>query len=113
MSGSHLATAPAETAELPAEWSLPETKRSTSALLGIDLGTSSVKVVVVSTSGKILGLGSVEYPILTPEPGWAEQDPEEWWNATIQAVRQAIDRADRPKILAIGFSGQMHGPVLL
>jgi xylulokinase len=113
MSASHLATAPAETAELPAEWSLPETQRSTSALLGIDLGTSSVKVVVVSTSGKILGLGSVEYPILTPEPGWAEQDPEEWWKATTQAVRQAIDRADRPKILAIGFSGQMHGPVLL
>ncbi len=84
-----------------------------SALLGIDLGTSSVKAVVVSVSGKILGLGSEEYPILTPQPGWAEQDPEEWWNATILAVRRAIDAAGRPEILAIGFSGQMHGPVLL
>lgn len=84
-----------------------------SALLGIDLGTSSVKVVVVSTSGKILGLGSVEYPILTPQPGWAEQDPEEWWNATTRAARKAIDAAGRPEILSIGFSGQMHGPVLL
>jgi xylulokinase len=112
MSGSSLATGPAETSELHAEW-LPKGAPSASALLGIDLGTSSVKVVAVSTGGKILGLGSVEYPILTPEPGWAEQDPEEWWNATTQAVRKAIVAADHPEILAIGFSGQMHGPVLL
>jgi xylulokinase len=82
-------------------------------LLGIDLGTSSVKVVVVSNSGRILGLGSVEYPILTPRPGWAEQDPEEWWKATVLAVRQALAAAGRPQISGIGFSGQMHGPVLL
>jgi xylulokinase len=84
-----------------------------SALLGIDLGTSSVKVVVYSTSGKILGLGSAEYPILTPQPGWAEQDPEQWWSATVQAVRTALELAERPEILGIGFSGQMHGPALL
>ena len=47
-----------------------------SSLLGIDLGTSSVKVVVYSTAGKILGLGSAEYPILTPQPGWAEESRE-------------------------------------
>jgi xylulokinase len=84
-----------------------------SALLGIDLGTSSVKVVVYSTTGKILGLGSAEYPILTPQPGWAEQDPEHWWSATVQAVRSACSAAGKPEILAIGFSGQMHGPALL
>jgi xylulokinase len=84
-----------------------------SALLGIDLGTSSVKVVVYATSGKILGLGSAEYPILTPQPGWAEQDPEQWWSATVQAVRTALNAADRPEILGIGFSGQMHGPAIL
>jgi xylulokinase len=84
-----------------------------SALLGIDLGTSSVKVVVYSTTGKILGLGSAEYPILTPQPGWAEQDPEHWWTATVQAVRSAQAAAGQPEILAIGFSGQMHGPALL
>jgi len=84
-----------------------------SALLGIDLGTSSVKVVVYSTTGKILGLGSAEYPILTPQPGWAEQDPEHWWTATVQAARSAQAAAGQPEILAIGFSGQMHGPALL
>ena len=104
-----------DTSELEVESSLPEirTRTSMSALLGIDLGTSSVKAVAVSASGKILGLGSVEYPILTPQPGWAEQDPEQWWNATTQAVRAAMSAAGQPEILAIGFSGQMHGPVLL
>jgi xylulokinase len=84
-----------------------------SALLGIDLGTSSVKVVVFSTAGKILGLGSAEYPILTPQPGWAEQDPEHWWSATVQAVRTALSAAGQPEVLSIGFSGQMHGPAIL
>jgi xylulokinase len=84
-----------------------------SVLLGIDLGTSSVKVVVYSTTGKILGLGSAEYPILTPQPGWAEQDPEHWWSATVQAVRAAHTAAGQPEVLAIGFSGQMHRPALL
>ena len=84
-----------------------------SALLGIDLGTSSVKVVVFSTAGKILGLGSAEYPILTPQPGWAEQDPEHWWSATVHAVKTAVNAAGQSEILGIGFSGQMHGPTLL
>ena len=84
-----------------------------SALLGIDLGTSSVKVVVYSTAGKILGLGSAEYPILTPQPGWAEQDPEHWWSATVHAVRSALSAAGQPEVLSIGFSGQMHGPAIL
>ena len=65
------------------------------AVLGIDLGTSSVKVVALSASGKILGLGSVEYPILTPQPGWAEQDPEQWWNATAQAVHERLTKTAR------------------
>jgi xylulokinase len=84
-----------------------------STLLGIDLGTSSVKVVVFSTAGKILGLGSAEYPILTPQPGWAEQDPERWWSATVNAARAALDAAGQPEVQSIGFSGQMHGPALL
>ena len=84
-----------------------------SSLLGIDLGTSSVKVVVYSTEGKILGLGSGEYPILTPEPGSAEQNPDDWWSATTNAVRAARKAAGEPEVVAIGFSGQMHGPVLL
>ena len=84
-----------------------------SSLLGIDLGTSSVKVVVYSTDGSIRGLGSAEYPILTPSVGYAEQEPEDWWRATVVAVRQAMEKAGRPDIAGIGFSGQMHGFVLI
>jgi xylulokinase len=84
-----------------------------SSLLGIDLGTSSVKVVVYSTDGSIRGIGSAEYPILTPSVGYAEQEPEDWWRATVVAVRQAMEKAGRPDVAGIGFSGQMHGFVLI
>jgi xylulokinase len=84
-----------------------------SSLLGIDLGTSSVKVVVFALDGSIRGIGSAEYPILTPSVGYAEQDPEDWWRATAVAVHQAMDKAGRPEIAGIGFSGQMHGFVLI
>jgi xylulokinase len=83
------------------------------SLLGIDLGTSSVKVVVFSVDGSIGGIGSAEYPILTPSVGYAEQEPEDWWRATVVAVRQAMEKAGRPEISSIGFSGQMHGFVLI
>jgi xylulokinase len=84
-----------------------------SYLLGIDLGTSSVKVVAFGVEGALKGVGLAEYPILTPRLGYAEQDPEQWWRATVKAVREALDKAGRPEILGIGFSGQMHGLVLL
>ena len=80
-----------------------------SSLLGIDLGTSSVKVVVLALDGSISGIGSDEYPILIPSPGYAEQDPDQWWNATVSAVRKALDQAGNPEIASIAFSGQMHG----
>src|SRR5271166_1148114 len=84
-----------------------------SSLLGIDLGTSSVKVVVFAVEGIVKGIGLAEYPILTPRIGYAEQDPEQWWRATVNAVREALGKAGHPEILGIGFSGQMHGLVLL
>jgi xylulokinase len=84
-----------------------------SSLLGIDLGTSSVKVVVFALDGSIRGLGTAEYPILTPSVGYAEQEPEDWWRATVLAVRQAMDKAGKPDVSGIGFSGQMHGFVLI
>lgn len=83
-----------------------------SGILAIDLGTSSVKAVVISESGQLLGTGTEEYPIDSPRPGWAEQEPEAWWAATTQAVQQATTRAAVP-IRAIGLSGQMHGTVLV
>src|SRR5208283_5142471 len=72
-----------------------------SSLLGIDLGTSSVKVVVFAVEGIVKGIG------------FAEQDPEQWWRATVNAVREALGKAGHPEILGMGFSGQMHGLVLL
>ena len=84
--------------------------------LGIDLGTSSVKVLVFDGEGQIAGQGSADYPILQPEPGFAEQDPEEWWRATLAATRQALAAAGPragARIAAIGLAGQMHGTVLL
>jgi len=83
-------------------------------LLGIDLGTSSVKALLVGETGQVLGQGGAEYEIRRPHPGWAEQDPTDWWDATASAVRQALADARCPlAVAAIGLSGQMHGTVLL
>ncbi|HEV2107918.1 MAG TPA: FGGY family carbohydrate kinase, partial [Thermomicrobiales bacterium] len=83
------------------------------AYLGLDLGTSAIKALVVEESGRVLGSGSAEYPILHPHPGRAEQDPDDWWRATVTATRQAMAGASAPAIAAIGISGQMHGTALL
>jgi xylulokinase len=85
-----------------------------SDLLVIDLGTSSVKVVLVSEDGHISGIGSAEYPIFHPQSGFAEQEPQDWWQAVVFAVRQALafDNGN-VQIAAIGLDGQMHGTVLL
>jgi xylulokinase len=85
-----------------------------SHLMGIDLGTSSVKVVLVGEVGHIDGLGSAEYNIQKPQPGMAEQAPQEWWQAVVLAVHQALaDAEDSIQVDAIGLDGQMHGTVLL
>ena len=83
--------------------------------LGIDIGTSGTKAIVVDESGVVRGTGSVEYPLYTPKPNWAEQDPEDWWKGTVGATRKAIEAAgvDGKDVAGIGFSGQMHGAVLL
>ncbi|MHB0876203.1 MAG: xylulokinase [Anaerolineae bacterium] len=84
-------------------------------LLGIDLGTSSLRSAVVDDRGRILGIGQHEYTIDTPRPGWAEQDPDVWWHAACQATRAALTQADvrSGDIAAVGLSGQMHGTVLV
>src|SRR5687767_3948036 len=81
------------------------------AFLGIDLGTSSVKALAVDEHGQILGSGTADYPISRPQPGLAEQSPDDWWRATTIAVRQVLASAPTPA--AVGLSGQMHGTVLL
>ena len=82
-------------------------------LLAVDLGTGSVKALVVDAVGQTIGRGSADYPISRPRSNWAEQDPAEWRRATVLAVRQALDAAASPEIAAIGLSGQMHGTVLI
>src|SRR3954454_12045026 len=80
------------------------------AVLGIDLGTSSVKVVIANLEGDLIAQADAAYPVRSPRPGWSETDPDEWLSSTTTAVRTAVAQADA-EILAIGFSGQMHGVV--
>src|SRR5438874_5773999 len=79
--------------------------------LGIDLGTSSLKALVLDVDGAIVGRASAPCSMSTPQPGWSESNPEDWWHAAATAARQAAgDHA--VEIAAVGVSGQMHGVVL-
>lgn len=80
--------------------------------LGIDIGTSGVKAVVIDHYGAVVAQGTAALTVQRPEPLWSEQDPDAWWAATTAAV-QAIDPAVRRAVLGIGLAGQMHGATLL
>jgi xylulokinase len=80
-------------------------------LLGIDLGTSSVKALLLNEDGYSAGEGSASYPVRSPRPGWAESSPEDWWNAVVEAAKSAV-RRHGTQVTALGLSGQMHGVVL-
>ncbi|GAH95232.1 unnamed protein product [marine sediment metagenome] len=84
-------------------------------LLGIDIGTSGTKGLLMDREGKIYARAGREYSIDMPQPSWAEQDPEIWWKAVIQIIREIIEKSEvNPKeIRGIGLSGQMHGTVFL
>jgi len=79
--------------------------------LGLDLGTSSLKALVLDVDGSIVGTATASYPMETPEPGYAESDPEAWWDAAVGATREAAN-GHASAIAAIGVAGQMHGVVL-
>ena len=81
------------------------------ALLGVDLGTSGVKVLILDTEGNTLGVSKAGYEVMAPQPGWAESDPGAWWHATVTAIQAALAQVPQVKITAIGLSGQMHGVV--
>ena len=81
--------------------------------IGIDLGTSSVKLLLMDSSGKIVNIVTEEYPVSYPHPGWSEQRPEDWYEKTVAGVRKLIREADREQIAGISFGGQMHGLVSL
>lgn len=78
-------------------------------LIGIDIGTSGTKTVLFDTDGNIIRSDTSEYPIYQPKSGWAEQNPEDWWNA----VQTTLQTVGTETVAGIGLSGQMHGLVML
>ena len=82
-------------------------------LIGIDVGTSGTKCVLFDTEGNALFSVTEEYPLYQPHNGWAEQNPEDWWNAAKTALKKVCDNAKDGNIEGIGLSGQMHSLVLL
>ncbi|MBI1785930.1 xylulokinase, partial [Candidatus Sumerlaeota bacterium] len=82
-------------------------------LIGIDVGTSSTRVVAFDLRGETLAAETHDYPLLTPRPNWAEQNPDDWWEASRRGLRGVAKRIDAKRVAAISFSGQMHGSVFL
>ncbi len=84
-------------------------------LLGLDIGTSGTKCVLINTSGEVFAEVTSPYEPHRPQPGWSQQDPSDWWKAAVTAVGQVINTVgvDASRIAAVGLSGQMHGSVLL
>ena len=81
--------------------------------IGVDLGTSAVKLLLMDGEGKIRKIVSREYPIYFPNPGWSEQDPQDWYTQTMEGIRELVAEADKDQISGISFGGQMHGLVIL
>lgn len=81
--------------------------------IGIDLGTSSLKLLLVDDKGQVINEESKEYPLIFPQNGWSEQDPNEWWNAVRECLPKLIKDIDKNQIAGIGAGGQMHGLVAL
>ena len=81
--------------------------------IGIDLGTSSVKLLLVDGKGKIHKTVSKDYPLFFPHPGWSEQNPEDWWEAVKLGIAELTEGIDKAEIAGIGCGGQMHGLVAL
>lgn len=81
--------------------------------IGVDLGTSAVKLLLMDGEGKIQKIVSREYPIYFPNPGWSEQNPEDWFEQTMEGIRELTAEADKSRIAGISFGGQMHGLVIL
>ena len=81
--------------------------------IGIDLGTSAMKLLLTDEKGVIHNSTAKEYPLLFPHPGWSEQDPREWWNACLTGLRDLLKGFDPAAVAGIGIGGQMHGLVTL
>src|SRR6266545_5398859 len=84
-----------------------------SLVLGLDVGTSGVKAILVSPTGSVETAATVPLALDTPRPGWAEQDPDAWWEASAAAIRRVLEQRAGARVAAIGISGQMHSAVFL
>ena len=85
----------------------------TKLFIGIDLGTSAVKLLLVDEKGTIRNEVNREYPLYFPQPGWSEQDPADWWAACVDGMKELLAGADTSAVAGIGCGGQMHGLVVL
>ena len=81
--------------------------------IGIDLGTSAVKLLLMDSQGNICNIVSREYPLYFPHPGWSEQNPQDWYEQTMEGIRELLKDADKNQVAGISFGGQMHGLVIL
>ncbi len=84
-------------------------------LLGLDIGTTGAKTVLIDQTGRVLAAATSGYPLLTPRPGWTEQEPDRWWDGAAISIREALDQAGvrGADVAAVGLTGQMHGLVPL
>ncbi len=81
--------------------------------IGVDLGTSAVKLLLMDGEGKIQNIVSKEYPLYFPHPGWSEQKPEDWYEQVMAGIKELLADADKSQVAGISFGGQMHGLVIL
>ena len=81
--------------------------------LGVDLGTSSVKVLLVDETGAVRKTASRTYPLEFPQPGWSQQNPADWWNAVVQCIPELLEGEDKSQVAGLSVGGQMHGLVVL
>lgn len=81
--------------------------------IGVDLGTSAVKLLLMNEKGEIQKIVSKEYPLFFPHPGWSEQNPEDWYEKSIEGIKELTADCDKSQVAGISFGGQMHGLVML
>ena len=81
--------------------------------IGVDLGTSAVKLLLMDENGNIHKIVSREYPLYFPHPGWSEQKPEDWFAQSMEGIRELTAECDKSQVRGISFGGQMHGLVVL
>ena len=81
--------------------------------IGVDLGTSAVKLLLMESGGRIVKIVSKEYGLSFPHPGWSEQNPEDWYEQSVAGLKELLDGQDKSQVAGISFGGQMHGLVIL